>query len=136
MDFVRLNEEQRQSFDDDGFLVLRNVLDQESIARLIDAGDQRARKFLDKPDVHDRSEYNQLDLRPGLIAETDFRALVAHSSTVPLIVQLLGPNIHLHSVALIYKRPETQRRHRLDADGTATFAFPETWGMKACRASV
>ena len=33
-------------------------------------------------------------------------ALVSHSSTVPLIVQLLGPNIQLHSTALICKRPE------------------------------
>jgi ectoine hydroxylase-related dioxygenase (phytanoyl-CoA dioxygenase family) len=32
--------------------------------------------------------------------------LVSNSSTVPLVVQLLGSNIHLHSTALIYKRPE------------------------------
>jgi ectoine hydroxylase len=108
LDFVHLSQEQRQSFDEDGFLVLRNALDQDTVERLIDAGDLRARSFLDKPEVHDRSEYNQLDLRPGLLAEEVFRSLVSHSSIVPLIVQLLGPNIHLHSIALIYKRPETQ----------------------------
>jgi ectoine hydroxylase-related dioxygenase (phytanoyl-CoA dioxygenase family) len=108
LDFVRIKPEQQRSFDEDGFLVLRNALDQDTVERLVAAGDLRARSFLDKPEVHDRSEYNQLDLRPGLLAEEVFRSLVSHSSTVPLIVQLLGPNIHLHSVALIYKRPETQ----------------------------
>lgn len=108
MDFVRLKPEQRQSFDEDGFLVLRNALDQNTIECLIEAGDRRARSFLDKPVVHDRSEHNQLDLRPGLVADQVFRKLVCQSTTVPLIVQLLGTNIHLHSIALIYKRPETQ----------------------------
>jgi ectoine hydroxylase-related dioxygenase (phytanoyl-CoA dioxygenase family) len=108
LDFVRIKPEQQQSFDEDGFLVLRNALDKNTVERLVEAGDRRARSFLDKPEVHDRSEYNQLDLRPGLLAEEVFRSLVSHSSTVPLIVQLLGPNIHLHSVAMIYKRPETR----------------------------
>jgi ectoine hydroxylase-related dioxygenase (phytanoyl-CoA dioxygenase family) len=108
LDFVQLKQDQRESFEKDGFLILRNALDADTLERLIDAGDRRARSFLDKPKVHDRSEYNQLDLRPGLLAEQVFRTLISHSSTVPLIVQLLGPNIHLHSIALIYKRPEAQ----------------------------
>lgn len=105
MDFVRLTEEQRQSFDDDGFLVVRNAVDKQTVASVVAAGDRCARSFLDKPEVPDREEYNHLDLRPGVLKEKAMRALVAHSTTVPLVVQLLGPNIHLHSVALIYKRP-------------------------------
>ena len=42
----------------------------------------------------------------GLLREEALFALVANDSTVPLVVQLLGPNIHLHSTTLIYKRPE------------------------------
>jgi ectoine hydroxylase-related dioxygenase (phytanoyl-CoA dioxygenase family) len=107
VDFIHLTQEQRQSFDEDGFLVVRNALDKHTVERVIEAGDRRAETFLDKPEVLDKDEYNHLDLRPGLLAEKAFFSLVAHSSTVPLIVQLLSPNIHLHSVALIYKRPET-----------------------------
>lgn len=106
MDFIRLTTEQRRSFDEDGFLVLRDALDAETVARLIDVGDRRAEAFLDKPAILDRAEYNHLDLRPGLLGEKELFALVSNSSTVPLVVQLLGPNIHLHSTALIYKRPE------------------------------
>ena len=105
MDFVRLTEEQRQSFDEDGFLVVRDAVDKETVERLVEAGDRRARSFLDKPELLNKEEYNHLDLRPGLLREKPLFSLVSHSPTVPLVVQLLGPNLHLHSLALIYKRP-------------------------------
>jgi ectoine hydroxylase-related dioxygenase (phytanoyl-CoA dioxygenase family) len=105
VNFTQLTAEQRQSFDEDGFLVVRNAVDRETLDRLVAAGDKRARAFLDKPEVLEKEEYNHLDLRPGLLKEKTLRALVTHSTTVPLVVQLLSPNIHLHSLALIYKRP-------------------------------
>ena len=108
MDFVRLEPEQKRSFDEDGFLVVRNALDRTAVGRLIEAGDRLARAFLDKPELPGRPEYNLLDLRPGLLAEKALFDLVSHSATVPLVVQLLSPNIHLHSTALIYKRPAPQ----------------------------
>jgi ectoine hydroxylase-related dioxygenase (phytanoyl-CoA dioxygenase family) len=107
VDFVPLTEEQKQSFDEDGFLVIREAVDKQTIERLIEAGDRRARSFLDKPEVLHKEEYNHLDLRPGLLKEKAFLSLVTHSPAVPLVVQLLSPNIHLHSLALIYKRPES-----------------------------
>ncbi|MCI0591765.1 MAG: hypothetical protein L0Y67_09305, partial [Gammaproteobacteria bacterium] len=102
MDFIHLKPEQRQSFDEDGFLVVRNALDAETVGRLIEEGDRLAESFLHKPEVLDKPEYNHLDLRPGLLREKALFALVSNSSTVPLVVQLLSPNIHLHSTALIY----------------------------------
>ena len=105
MEFTRLTAEQRQSFDEDGFLVVRNAVDDETVARLLEAGDSRAKAFLEKPELLEKEEYNHLDLRPGLLKEKALLALVTHATTVPLVVQLLSPNIHLHSLALIYKRP-------------------------------
>ena len=107
MDFVELKSAQRRAFDEDGFLVVRNTLDEKTVKSLIAAGDRRAKSFLNKPTVPDKAEYNHLDLRPGLVDEEPFRMLVSNSATVSLIVQLLGPNIHLHSTALIYKRPDS-----------------------------
>ncbi|HKY27832.1 MAG TPA: phytanoyl-CoA dioxygenase family protein [Pyrinomonadaceae bacterium] len=107
MDFVELKSAQRQAFDEDGFLVVRNTLDEKTVKSLISAGDRRAKSFLNKPTVPDKAEYNHLDLRPGLIEEEPFKKLVSNSATVSFIVQLLGPNIHLHSTALIYKRPDS-----------------------------
>jgi ectoine hydroxylase-related dioxygenase (phytanoyl-CoA dioxygenase family) len=105
VDFVQLGPEQKQSFETDGFLVVRNALDAGKVAALVEAGDRLGAAFLDKPPLPHRPEYNLLDLRPGLLAEKPLHALVSNSTTVPLVVQLLSPNIHLHSTALIYKRP-------------------------------
>ena len=105
MDFVQLTPEQRRQFDEDGFLVVRDAVDPETVGRLIEESDQLAQSFLRKPEVPHKPEYNHIDLRQGLLTQKTLSALVTHSSTVPLVVQLLSPNIHLHSTTLIYKRP-------------------------------
>jgi ectoine hydroxylase-related dioxygenase (phytanoyl-CoA dioxygenase family) len=106
LDFVHLKPEQRQSFAEDGFLVIPNALSESAVDRLLGASDRLAEPLLNKPEMTGRPEYNHLDLRPGLLREEALFDLVANSSTVPLVVQLLSPNIHLHSTTLIYKRPE------------------------------
>ena len=133
MDFIRLTAEQRQSFDEDGFLVVPKALPAETVGRLIEAGDRLAESFLNKPKLLDRPEYNHIDLRPGLLREEALFDLVANPSTVPLVVQLLTPNIHLHSTTLIYKRPENPDAAPLDAGGTVIFGFPGIWDTRPCR---
>ena len=107
MDFIRLTTEQRRSFEEDGFLVVPGALPAEAVARLVEASDRLAEPLLKKPKLFGRPEYNHLDLRPGLLREEALFELVACAPAVPLVVQLLSPNIHLHSTALIYKRPES-----------------------------
>lgn len=106
MDFVYLKTEQRQSFAEDGFLVVPNALSVQQVERLVEASDRLAAALLNRPVMMGRPEYNSVDLRPGLLNEPALFDLVANSSTVPLVVQLLSPNIHLHSTTLLYKRPE------------------------------
>jgi hypothetical protein len=106
VEFVQLKPEQREAFDADGFLVVRDALNSETVRQLTEAGDRLAESFLNKPVVMDKAEYNHLDLRPGLLEETAMLSLVSNPSTVSLVLQLLSPNIHLHSTALIYKRRE------------------------------
>ena len=135
MDFVRLTPEQRQAMEQDGFLVVRAALDRETVARAIDAVDRLAYSFLNKPVVLDRPEYNQLDLRPGLVREEALFELVANSSTVPLVVQMMGPNIHLHSTAIIAKRPRIRAYCLFDAGGIAIFGWLAIWETRGCRGS-
>jgi len=106
MDFIPLKSEQRRTFDADGFLVVPNVIGVEMIERLTRMGDHRLKPFLKKFEVRNRPEYNHVDFRPGLLKDKAPLALVTNSPIVPLMVQLLSPNIHLHSTTLIYKRPE------------------------------
>ena len=107
MDFVPLTSDQRRAFAEDGFLVVRNALDRDTVERLLSEADQLAEAFLRKPVVAGKPEYNHLDLRRGLLQEKALFALVTHGTTVPLVVQLLSPNIHLHSTTIICKRPES-----------------------------
>jgi ectoine hydroxylase-related dioxygenase (phytanoyl-CoA dioxygenase family) len=106
MDYVPLTEAQRTAFNADGFLVVRNALDGETVKQLVEESDRLAGAFLRKPEIAGKPEYNHLDLRRGLLKEKALLALVSNSTTVPLVVQLLSPNIHLHSTTIIYKRPE------------------------------
>lgn len=106
MDFVPLTSEQRRAFAEDGFLVVPDALDRETVEQLLAVADRLAEPFLRKPIIEGRPEYNHMDLRRGLLREKALLALVTNSTTVPLVVQLLGPNIHLHSTTIIYKRPE------------------------------
>lgn len=105
MNFVELKDEQRESFARDGFLIVKKVLEPDMLKRLLEAGDRLAEPFLSKPEVPNKTEYNHLDLRPGLLEEPALLELVCHAPTVSLLVQILGPNIHLHSTSLTYKRP-------------------------------
>jgi ectoine hydroxylase-related dioxygenase (phytanoyl-CoA dioxygenase family) len=108
VDFVPLSSDQRRAFDEDGFLVVPNALDHDGVERLLEETDRLAEMFLRKPVIADKPEYNHLDLRRGLLKEKALFALVSNSTTVPLVVQMLSPNIHLHSTTIIYKRPETR----------------------------
>jgi ectoine hydroxylase len=108
MDFVPLTSDQRRAFAEDGFLVVPNALDRQTVERLLSVADRLAEPFMRKPVVESKPEYNHLDLRRGLLNEKPLYDLVTQSTTVPLVVQLLGPNIHLHSTTIIYKRPETR----------------------------
>ena len=106
MDFVPLTSHQRRAFAEDGFFVVPGALDSETLERIVSEADRLADAFLRKPVIAGKPEYNHLDLRRGLLNEKALFALVSHSTTVPLVVQLLGPNIQLHSTTIIYKRPE------------------------------
>jgi ectoine hydroxylase-related dioxygenase (phytanoyl-CoA dioxygenase family) len=107
MEFVPLTPDQRRAFAEDGFLVVRNALEPNAIERVLIEADRLAEAFLRKPVIAGKPEYNHLDLRRGLLKQKTLLSLVSHSTTVPLVVQLLSPNIHLHSTTIIYKRPET-----------------------------
>lgn len=106
MDFTPLHKDQIEAFKKDGFLVVRNALTNEQNKNVIEACDRLAHSFLNKGKILNKPWYNDLDLRPGLLNEEALLDLVTHPSTVPLVAQLLTPNIHLHSSAITYKRPE------------------------------
>ena len=99
MDFVQLTETQCRDFEENGYLIVPQALDRATIDRLIEGGDRLMESF--------EYENYYAHRRHGLIQEEEaFASLITNPSTVPLIVQLLSPNIHITNTALIYKHPQ------------------------------
>src|SRR5205085_294823 len=71
-----------------------------------------------------------LDMRPGLLEEPAMIDLVTSSPVVPLIAQLLGPNIHLHSTSLTYKRPENPNGQTFRRGWHRDIRMPEDLGNR------
>jgi len=102
MEATVLQEEQRQFFDDNGYLVVPGALTPEEVEGLTDISDRLIHDFEREQDQ------SYVQRRPGIVQEPAFHPLLAHDSTLPLLVQLLTPNIHLHTTAIIYKYPESE----------------------------
>ena len=98
MDLVKLTGAQRQFFDDNGYLVVPDVLSTEMIDKLTQVSDRLIESF--------DANGAYVQRRPGIVQEPDFHPLLTQSPTVPLVAQLLSPNIQLHTTAIIYKFPE------------------------------
>ncbi|MEE3258456.1 MAG: phytanoyl-CoA dioxygenase family protein [Candidatus Latescibacterota bacterium] len=102
MECIRLKEEQRRCFEENGYLVVSGALTGEEVARLTEVSDQMIEAFGREEDQY------YVQRRPGIVEEPAFHPLLAHAATVALVVQLLSPNIHLHTTAIIYKYPQAE----------------------------
>ena len=102
MEFVQLTEAQRQEFDENGYLIVRSAIDSEMIARLTETGDRLMESF----EYHGYYAHR----RDGLVQEPAFADLATQSRAVPLILQLLGTNIHITNTALIHKHPQAPEK--------------------------
>ena len=100
MRFVRLTAEQRQFFDDHGYLVVRDAIAPEPLARFIAAAD----RLVDR--CYREAGARRASLTNVVAAEPELLPLLTWPTTVPLVVQLLSHNIHLTKSHLIYKHPD------------------------------
>ena len=99
MEFTRLEDEQREFFDRNGYLVVRNALDADMLERVTAACDRIVEKNKD-----DGSRRASL---VNVLPEDDiFLSLLTWETTVPLVVQLLSFDIRLAKSHLIYNYPD------------------------------
>lgn len=102
--FTQLTEAQRAQFRDEGYLIVRNVLDSDMISRLIEAGN----RLISTDERHNR--YQTSDYYDGfrncIMMDDAFVPLLTNSTTLPLVIQLLGSNLQLSTSHLIYRHPD------------------------------
>jgi ectoine hydroxylase-related dioxygenase (phytanoyl-CoA dioxygenase family) len=105
MDFTPLTPQQRADFERDGFLIVRDVLDRPMIDRLIAAGDRLINSS--RQESRQKTPDGLYDgFRNCVTMDDAFIPLMTHPKVTPLVVQIMGPNLHLFTSHLIYKHPD------------------------------
>jgi ectoine hydroxylase-related dioxygenase (phytanoyl-CoA dioxygenase family) len=109
VDFTPLSDEQRQRFDDDGFLVVPKAVPVDLLARLEVACDRLYAAGCARDGLNGRAFWQQRNCLP----EDDvFLELLDNAATVPLVVQLLDHNIHLITSHLVMRPPSPEDTER------------------------
>lgn len=94
-------------FDEEGYLIVRNALDSETISQLIEASDRLIAS--DRTLNRQRREDGRYDgFRNCVRMRIDdaYIPLLTHSTILSLVIQLLGANLQLMTSHLIYKNPD------------------------------
>ena len=105
IDWYPLSNEEIRQFDDEGYLIVRNVLDSDTIAELIEVSDQ-----LMASDRRENRQHNSNGLydsfRNCISINDAFIPLLAQKTILPVVAQLLGAHLQLMTSHLIYKHPD------------------------------
>ena len=102
MKYRELKSDERRFFDDNGYLVVREALDEEMLQRVVEAADRLVAGRYTETGGRRASLSNVVAL------EDTFVPLLTWETTVPLIVQLLSYNIRLTKSHLIFKYPDPE----------------------------
>ena len=112
--YAPVEQEQIRQFDENGYLIVRNALDGETISRLLEASDRLIAGDLQKN--RQRKPDGLYDgFRNAVTLDDAFIPLLTHATILPLVVHLLGAHLQLMTSHLIYKHPDpagTPTTHR------------------------
>ena len=103
--YTKLSEEERAQFRDEGYLIIRNALDEATISSLIEAGDrlldtdERYNRFVTGGGIYD-------GFRNCIVMDDAYIPLLTNEVTLPLVIQLLGSNLQLSTSHLIHRHPD------------------------------
>lgn len=111
-----LSQEQKSAFDRDGFLIVRNALPEELLARLVNVVDHL---FQQGVQTNGLSERNHWQMRNCIGEDPVFLEILDNPAILPLVVSILGWDIHLITSHLIVRPPSPQ--------GTDRFFKGEGW---------
>lgn len=94
-------------FDRNGYLIVRNALDADTVAEIVEVSD---RLLASDDQVHRQSlasgRYDSF--RNCVSKHPVFQSLIDHPVILPTVVQLLGADLHMVTSHLIYKEPDPE----------------------------
>ena len=101
--WCKLSTQQASDFERDGFLIVRNALDQDLVQRITEVGDRLVNSDLE---LGRRDAGPSDGFRNVIVHDPVFLDLLCHHKTFPLVVQLMGPHLQLHTSDLIWRKSE------------------------------
>lgn len=99
---IAMTEEQRNGFEEDGFIVLENFLTAEETKRLSDAADEVVGKIQKEKGMPPETHFQ---VRNALAKHEAFLDLIDHPRMLPLVVDAIGWNIQIRTSHLDYRPP-------------------------------
>lgn len=103
--YTPIPSEQIRAFDENGYLIVRNALDSQTISSLIEVSDRLIASDIQinrqrRPDgLYD-------GFRNSVTLDDAYIPLMTHPTILPLVIHLLGSNLQLMTSHLIYKHPD------------------------------
>lgn len=105
LDNTPLSAADRDHFDSQGYLIVRQALDEATVAQLLEAGDQLIASDL-RTGRQQAADGRYDGFRNTIALHDDFIPLIDHPKILPTVVQLLGADLHIMTSHLIHKHPD------------------------------
>ena len=93
---------QRHAFDEDGFIILENLLTPAETARLSDAADEVVARIQQQKGLPPQTHFQ---VRNALAHHDAFLDLIDHPCILPFVVDAIGTNIQIRTTHLDYRPP-------------------------------
>jgi len=127
-----LTPQQIEQFDTDGFVVLENLIDSETLAQIRDTIDEIEQPIEDRPRRTDApvtiSEKGVINFAPKLVARSPMlRSFAQDRRLVDVCLDLVGPDVNLYWDQAVYKRAERPRRFPWHQDNGYNFVDPQQY---------
>ena len=132
MQYVAMTEEQQDSLETNGYLIVPGVLGQDMIERLSTTVDRLYQQAVREEQLNQAGAF---ELRNCIAHDDAFLPLLDWPATVALVPRILGWNIQLDTSHVIVRPPRHRIRqpHSKPSAGTATAALPSTNCRSRCR---
>jgi ectoine hydroxylase-related dioxygenase (phytanoyl-CoA dioxygenase family) len=101
----KISKDDIDHFDQYGYLIVRNALDDDTIQRLLDAGDRLVDSDL-KQSRQTTADGLYDGFRNAITLDDAFIPLIDHPTILPTVIQLLGADLHVMTSHLIHKQPD------------------------------
>jgi ectoine hydroxylase-related dioxygenase (phytanoyl-CoA dioxygenase family) len=128
-----LSDAQVAQFDEEGFVVVPDVVEPALLAEVVaatDAADAAVERFLARQDGgrHVIAESGAITFATHLVTRSPvLRAFAAHPVIAATCADLVGPDVNLYWDQAVYKKPEKPRRFPWHQDNGYTFVEPQQY---------